>query len=192
MSYYDDKENVEEYVKMAEGYDGSEFVPILRQYLPDGATVLELGMGPGKDVDILGEYFQVTGSDHSQIFVDRYLETHPGADVVRLDACEMAIERTFDGIYSNKVLYHLTRDELRQSLKRQLALLNPGGILFHTMWVGEGGEDMKGLHFEYVTEQSFAELLEEGVIVEAMRYAEMEPDDSIYFVVKRDGVGIPE
>ncbi len=28
MSYYDDKENVEEYIKMAEGYDGSEFVPI--------------------------------------------------------------------------------------------------------------------------------------------------------------------
>jgi SAM-dependent methyltransferase len=187
MSYYDDKENVEEYVKMAEGYDGREFIPVLRQYLPDGATVLELGMGPGKDVEILGEYFQVTGSDHSQIFVARYLETHPDADVVRLDACAMAIERTFDGIYSNKVLYHLTRDELRQSLKRQLALLNPGGILFHTMWAGEGAEDMKGLHFEYVTEASFADLLEDGVIVEAARYAEMEPDDSIYFVVKRDG-----
>jgi SAM-dependent methyltransferase len=174
---------------VADGYDGSEFVPMLRHYLPDGATVLELGMGPGKDVEILGKYFQVTGSDKSQVFVDRYLETHPDADVVRLDACDMAIERTFDGIYSNKVLYHLNRDELRQSLKRQLALLKPGGILFHTIWVGEGGEDMKGLHFEYVAEQSFAELLEDGVIVEATRYAEMEPDDSIYFVAKRDGAG---
>lgn len=186
MSYYDDKENVEEYVKMAEGYDGSEFVPVLRQYLPDGATVLELGMGPGKDLAILGEYFRVTGSDNSQIFVDHYLEAHPDADVVMLDACEMDIERIFDGIYSNKVLYHLNRDEIQQSLQKQLSRLNPGGILFHTMWVGDGGEDMKGLHFEYVTEESFADLLEGGVIVEAKRYAEMEPDDSVYFVVKRE------
>ena len=189
MTYYKDETNVEEYIQMAEGYDGSEFVPVLRRYLPDGATVLELGMGPGKDVDILSEYFQVTGSDYSPVFLNCYRELHPDADVVQLDAITMVIDRTFDGIYSNKVLYHLTREQLKQSLQKQLALLNPGGILLHTMWIGDGGEDMKGLHFEYVTEASFADLLEGGVIVEAKRYAEMEPDDSIYFVVKRKEAG---
>ena len=107
---------------MAEGYDGSEFVPILRRYLPDGASVLELGMGPGKDVAILSAYFQVTGSDYSQIFLDRYRESHPEADVVQLNAVLMDIGRTFDGIYSNKVLYHLTREEMRQSLKNNESL----------------------------------------------------------------------
>jgi len=185
MSYYKDKKNVEEYIKMAEGYDGSEFVPVLRQYLSDGATMLELGMGPGKDVDIFSQYFQVTGSDYSQVFLDRYQESCPDADLIKLDARELNIERTFDGIYSNKALYHLTREELRQSLKKQLMLLNPGGILFHTMWAGDGAEEREGLHFEYYTEETFAEILDEGAIVEMHRYAEMEPEDSIYFVVKK-------
>mgnify|MGYP006309124387 CR=1 FL=1 len=35
-------------------------------------------------------------------------------------------------IYSNKVLYHLTRKELRKSLNRQWNLLNENGILFHS------------------------------------------------------------
>ena len=185
MSYYQDEKNIEEYIKMAEGYDGSEFVPILRRYLPDGAAVLELGMGPGKDVDILRQYFQVTGSDSSQIFLDRYRKTHPKADLVQMDAATMDIKRQFDGIYSNKVLYHLTREELRQSLRKQLALLKPDGILFHTMWAGEGSDEMAGLHFEYYTEETFTDLLDEGVIVEMQRYAEMEPEDSIYFVIKK-------
>ena len=77
MSYYKNKKNVEEYERMAEGYDGSEFVPILRRYLPDGAVVLELSLAPDKDVTILSEYFQVTGSDYSQVFQDRYQKVRP-------------------------------------------------------------------------------------------------------------------
>lgn len=184
MSYYQDEKNVEEYVEMAEGFDGSEFVPILRRFLPDGAAILELGMGPGKDIDILNQYFQVTGSDFSQIFLDRYRKTHPNADLVQLNAATMDIERRFDGIYSNKVLHHLTHEELRQSLRKQLALLKPGGILFHTIWTGDGSDKMAGMRFEYYTEETFADLLNEGVIVDVQRYTEMEPEDSIYFVIK--------
>ena len=42
---------------MAEGYDGSELIDELRNYLKDEASVLELGMGPGKDLDILNKYY---------------------------------------------------------------------------------------------------------------------------------------
>lgn len=38
---------------MAEGYDGEELIKILKEYLPEKSTLLELGMGPGKDLDIL-------------------------------------------------------------------------------------------------------------------------------------------
>ncbi len=76
-NFYDDESNVNDYIKMAEGFDGREFMPVLRQYLPDGAHVLELGMGPGKDLALLAEHFKVTGSDHSPVFVNRYLADHP-------------------------------------------------------------------------------------------------------------------
>ena len=67
MMYFDDEKNVAEYIKMADGYDGREFIPILRAHLEDNATVLELGMGPGKDFELLSKYFRVTGSDRSHI-----------------------------------------------------------------------------------------------------------------------------
>ena len=57
------------------------------------------------------KYYKVTGSDSSQVFVDRYKKLHPEADVFQLDAKSLDINRNFDCIYSNKVLLHLTKQE---------------------------------------------------------------------------------
>ena len=76
MDYFSNAKNVEDYIQMAEGFDGRELVDILRKHLKGGSTVLELGMGPGKDLKLLSEHFTVTGSDSSNIFIHccpRYL-----------------------------------------------------------------------------------------------------------------------
>ncbi len=54
MNYFDDPANVESYIKMADGYDGRALIGILQKHLPPGSTVLELGMGPGKDLGLHG------------------------------------------------------------------------------------------------------------------------------------------
>ncbi len=186
MNYYDDEKNVETYMTMAEGYDGRELVPILRQYVPDGAAVLELGMGPGKDVALLGEHYQVTGSDRSAVFVERYRIAHPDADVLQLDAVTLDTDRRFDALYSNKVLYHLTRDEMRQSLARQTAVLHDGGIALHTLWIGDGEEEMEGLSFTYYTEETLADVVGPAwEILLTQRYTEMDPDDSLIVVLRK-------
>lgn len=46
---------------MAEGYDGTDMIKILQNHLPENSTVLELGMGPSKDIDILKKSYAVTG-----------------------------------------------------------------------------------------------------------------------------------
>ena len=114
-----------------------DLVAKLGEYLPAGSTVLELGMGPGKDLALLREHFQATGSDSSPIFVERYRAAFPAADVLLLDVVTMETDRRFDAIYSNKVLYHLSRQRLAQSFQRQAAILNTSGILLHSFWVGE-------------------------------------------------------
>jgi len=53
MGFFDIEKGVEQYIKMAEGYDGAELIKILQKYLPKDSTVLELGIDPGKDMDIL-------------------------------------------------------------------------------------------------------------------------------------------
>lgn len=188
MDYYDHPKNVEDYIKLAQGLDGRELVELLRTYLNAGATVLELGIGPGKDLELLSQYFRVTGSDKSDIFLERYRQKDQAADLVWLDAVTMEIDRRFDAIYSNKVLHHLTQADLKTSLQAQLQVLRPGGVLFHSFWYGDDAGEVAGLRYVYYTEASFRRILNgAGEIVAAERYTEMDYHDSIYFVVKKNG-----
>ena len=71
---------------MAEGFDGRDHVEVLRGLLREGARVLELGMGLGKDLEMLAESFEVVGSDLARAFLDRYAVAHPTAELYLLDA----------------------------------------------------------------------------------------------------------
>ncbi|MEZ4659088.1 MAG: class I SAM-dependent methyltransferase [Caldilineaceae bacterium] len=185
-TYYDNPQNVAEYIKMAEGYDGAHLISILKGHLPRGAAVLELGMGPGVDLRILSRDFQVTGSDRAQPFLDLYRQNHPEADLLLLDAITLETDRKFDGIYSNKVLHHLTPDELKRSFERQAALLNAGGIALHSFWQGEGVEEMAGMRFFYHTLPTLAPHFEpDFALLKSGGYAEMETDDSLYVVLQK-------
>ncbi|MCY4076068.1 MAG: methyltransferase domain-containing protein [Acidobacteria bacterium] len=185
MGFFDSEENVDAYVRMAEGFDGRELVAVLERHLPPGSSVLEIGMGPGKDLHWLGRRFRPTGSDNSSIFVDRARAADPSADVLALDAVTLETDRRFDAIYSNKVLHHLTPDELARSLRAQRRLLREGGLALHALWRGDRLEVHQGERFQYYTAQTFAERMGESFeIVETGTYAEMDDDDSLYVVLR--------
>lgn len=57
MCYYNKEENIKEYIEMAEGFDGRALIKILKTHLKKGSSVLKLGMGPGKDLDLLKKRF---------------------------------------------------------------------------------------------------------------------------------------
>ena len=183
---YNTKKGVEEYIKITKSYDGTELIKILQKYLPANSTVLELGMGPGKDLTILRKKYAVTGSDNSQIFLDRYKKQNPDADLLKLDAVTLITNRTFDCIYSNKVLHHLTTSDLKTSLKKQKEILNPNGILFHSFWRGNKTETIDGLLFVYYELDTLRDIFElDFEILEIKIYTEAKKDDSIYAVLKR-------
>lgn len=186
MGFYDDPDNVKTYMSMAEGYEGQVLIDLLKKHLAEGASLLELGMGPGKDLDMLKEVYHVCGSDNSQVFLDLYRDQHPHADLLLLDAASLMTDRSFDGIYSNKVLHHLDHEGLGASIKEQAARLNDQGIIFHSFWYGDGQEDYDGLRFVYYKEEALKVLfndLFEVLLVE--RYTEMDEGDSLYIIGKK-------
>ncbi len=188
MGYFDTDEGVKQYIEMAEGYDGGELIEVLQKYVPSDSSVLELGMGPGKDLALLQRSFRTTGSDSSAIFVDRYRSLAPSADVLLLDAVELDTERRFDAIYSNKVMHHLSKQDAARSLTSQHKVLDAGGIALHSLWSGDELEEHHGLLFQQYTAESFAELLDgQFEVLESTLYAEMESGDSLYVVLKRLG-----
>jgi len=186
MTFYDDPENVQEYIDMADGYDGRELIAALTKHLLGGAALLELGMGPGVDLDLLSQHYLVTGSDNSQVFLDRYREINPTADLLLLDAETIQTSRRFAGLYSNKVLHHLSPDQLAASFLRQHAILLPGGIALHSFWLGDKGEFMHGLRFQYYPEDLLHSMVAPSFkILESIRYTEFEADDSLYLILKK-------
>lgn len=186
--YFDKRKNVDEYIQMADGYDGSELIAILKKHLPAGSTVLELGMGPGKDLDLLAQTYIVTGSDYSSVFLDLYRETHPAADLLKLDASIIATDRTFDCIYSNKVLQHLPKSDLGRSFIRQKELLTDSGLLMHLFWFGSREEEHQGLRFVYYTEDELLNTIGPRFEIVVMnRYKEIEDGDSFYALLRTTG-----
>lgn len=186
MGFFDTEEGVAEYLEMAKGHDGRELVERLGEFVPSGSTVLELGMGPGTDFELLSKSFRVTGSDSSVLFLDRYREVNPTADLLVLDAAALDTDRLFDCVFSNKVLQHLRREELEGSVARHAAILNDGGVAAHALWYGDKIENHGGLHFQFYRaldiEQIFGEYFD-FLLME--RYEELAPGDSIFAVLRK-------
>lgn len=185
MGFYDEEKTALQYIAMADGYDGRTLIDIMSKHVPEGASVLELGMGPGTDVDLLARRYRVTGSDNSSFFLDRYRQINPSADLLELDAVSLETDRQFDCIYSNKVLHHLSAKDLSSSLHRQAALLGPGGYVMHSFWRGDGSEEKFGLSFHYHSEASIRYVFENHFeVVKLATYEELEADDSIYVLAR--------
>ena len=215
MAYYDDTINVEKYIRMAAEYDGKLLVEAIGNFLAYGSRVLELGMGPAKDTLMLSQHYQVIGSDSSTVFVERFRKLHPNVRVELLDAITLETEDQYQGIYSNKVLYHLTRDELLASFRRQAHVLTRGGIALHSFWHGDEEGEHQGLHSVYVnrvahatgrltilrergrpfrcrraaayySEDSMKALIgSEYNILDTRTYTEIESHDSFYIVLRK-------
>ena len=62
---------MDQYLGMVSGPD-RKLVERLSELLSAGATVLEIGMGPGHDLQLLAERYRVVGTDRSPIFVQRF------------------------------------------------------------------------------------------------------------------------
>jgi len=90
-------------------------------------------------------------------------------------------DRVFDCVYSNKVLHHLTIEQLSKSLHRQKEVLSRNGLVMHSFWRVEGMEEHHGLRFVYQTEDSIRAIFSESFdSVKVISYTEMEDDDSLY------------
>lgn len=185
-AYYNTKESVNEYIRLAKGVDGRQLIEQLAEILPSNSTVLEIGSGPGSDWNMLNQRFQVIGSDNSMEFV-RHLKTeNPKGEFIALDAVSLKTDQQFDGIYSNKVMHHLPDDDLKESIQRQSDILHPKGIICHSFWRGEDSEIFKGLFVNYheiADIKVFFEPLFE--IISIAYYREFEDDDSIFLIARK-------
>lgn len=184
MTYYDKLDHVKNYIDMCEGTSAEAIIDDLKLYLEKGKTLLEIGMGPGNDLTLLNKYYQGTGSDLSEHFLDLYKKSHPETHLLKLDAVTLNTLKRFDALYSNKALIHLNLEDLKRSVKRQSEILTSKGIICHTFWKGSGQEVNEGLLTRYIQESELLQIFEPCFKLELIKsYEEFEPDDSILLIM---------
>jgi trans-aconitate methyltransferase len=184
--YYHTQESVAEYIQSAKGYNGNDLIEKLKKVLPAKSKLLELGSGPGSDWEILDKHYAVNGSDSSAVFISHLTGKYPNETFLQLNAATLDIDQSFDGIYSNKVLHHLTDSELTHSIKRQHEMLNANGVVCHSFWKGEGSEVFKGMYVNYHTQESLRESFREQFDILVLEcYAEFEDGDSVLLIGKK-------
>ena len=102
---------------------------------------------------------------------------------LELDARTLETDLTFDCIFSNKVLHHLSEEELAISLKRQWELLPRGGLVAHSFWKGDSTEFYAGMRVQQYNEQALLAIFRQNFWVTLlMDYPEFEEGDSLFIV----------
>lgn len=189
MKFYETPEGVDQYFEMSEGYDLSRYSEVILKHLPQGKSLLEVGMGPGNDFVWLSKLYKVTGSDYSSEFIRRAKTRFPGAELQLLDGTRLETNRKFDSIFSSKVYQHISLEKLAEVFERQWAILNQGGVILHSFWIGGTVEEIEDMRFYYHDERALLSAIEERFsILFTEKYAEFEEGDSLFLIgVKKNG-----
>ena len=185
-AYYKTKKSVEEYIRLAKDVSGEQLIEELKKVMPANLDLLEIGSGPGTDWKILNKSYRAIGSDNSTEFLNRLISENPNGEFLELDAITLSTYKKFDGIYSNKVMHHLTDKELGDSIKRQYEILKPKGIICHSFWRGEGSEIFKSLFVNYHSVMTLTKAYKNHFeILSIENYKEFDDDDSLLLIARK-------
>jgi SAM-dependent methyltransferase len=129
--------------------DPAAFLQPLRELLPAGSRILDVGCGSGRDLTWLARRgFTMTGFERSEALA-ALAEAQSGCPVIRGDFRAFDFSKlSFDGLLLVAALVHVPHGELPGVLAGILKALRPGGILMLSLKKGRGTEaDATGRRF---------------------------------------------
>jgi SAM-dependent methyltransferase len=107
--------------------------------LPRGASVIDLGCGPGLPITavLVAEGLNVSGVDAAPSFVEAFRRNLPNTPV----ACEAVqdsrfFDRTFDAVLAWGLIFLLSADDQRRLIQKIAEILASGGRLLFTSCAG--------------------------------------------------------
>ena len=167
-------------------YKNTFVVDYFMKKIDKSKEILEIGSGTGKDFKTLSKEYKITGSDYSEAFLKSLKKKYRKHQFLKINALTMETGKKYDVIYSNKVLQHLTPDQLEKSLLAQYEILKKGGVLFHALWKGnlEDGK-FDGIPDVLYEREDIEKIKGHFVIEEYIEYTEMKDNDSFIIILRK-------
>lgn len=156
---------VEKYCEMsvAEEYGDPFFEALDGAIDGTSGTVLDIGCGPGPDVETFADAgHDVVGFDITASFLREAAERVPDAAFARGDMRHLPFaDGTFDGLWASASFHHVPREQAAETLREFRRVLRDGGPALVSVKRArvESTED-PDRHFEYYRPDAFRSLLE--------------------------------
>lgn len=129
------------------------------RYLPEHASILDLGCGSGRDTLAFKKFgHQVEAIDYSEKLVKKARQL-TGLPVQLGSFYELAEQEKYDGIWACASLLHCERDKLSDVLQRILTALKSGGVCYMSFKYGDQNREKDGRSFTDLNEQQAHDLL---------------------------------
>lgn len=148
------------------GGDINSRISLLKEYLPEGRSIIEIGSGGGDEAEALKSAgYVVTASDYVDKFVD--ILSQRGLHTISFDAKNDNFPFSVDCVYANAVFVHFSIDELAAFLKKIAPKLQNEKIVFLTVIKGVGSERSgrsRGIErdFHYYTPELLSTIAEDN------------------------------
>ena len=140
------------------------------QLLPGSASILDFGCGSGRDTKyFLDAGMQVDATDGSEELC-RLASEYTGIPVRQMLFEELDAKAQYDGIWACSSILHLSKESLKDVLRKMIAALKENGIIYTSFKYGTFEGERNGRFFTDFTEKTFREF---SVGIEGMQIEEI-------------------
>ena len=120
----------------------TDMYALLEEYFVPGGSTADIGCGAGRDTAWLNAHgFPAVGYDASQGLIDQARSRYPALSfhTAALPELEGVASGGFDNVLCETVLMHLPVGQIVRACTRLIELVRPGGVLYLSWRVTEGG-----------------------------------------------------
>ncbi len=167
LEYYN--ESAKAYADSTVHVDFEELQNEFLSYLPEGASVLDVGTGSGRDARYFKEQGCVVTAMDGSAELAKLASKYLGQEVIVSTFQEYEPDQTFDGIWACASLLHLNREDLVAVMKKLALALHEGGCFYASFKYGDFSGERNGRFFTDLNYGSCKELLEQIPELEMMR-----------------------
>lgn len=157
LKYYE--ANAAAFVEGTVNSDMSHIYERFEAMLPEGAKVLDLGCGSGRDAKhFIEKGYKVEAVDGSQKLCD-FASEYIGQEVKCMLFEDINYDDEFDGIWACASLLHVNKEELPGIIQKVYDAIKLGGILFTCFKYGNHEYTKDGRFFNNYDEESVCEII---------------------------------